>query len=212
MNVALILSGGSGQRFGTDIPKQYQDLCGKMVVQYVIEAAKNASSVNKILAVADANYVDMFNTHFNIECTLGGKSRNESLKCGLENIKNNYPYCRKVILLVSARPFITPQIIDDFFTLLEKEDCVVAAYKVVEFLGSHDKTEFDREKFFLMAAPFAFNFEKLFAIFDDKKEDHEVAQFAKTGYNIYKYYDFYGNLKITYKKDLELAKLLIKHN
>lgn len=32
MNVALILSGGTGTRLGLDIPKQYIEICGKPII------------------------------------------------------------------------------------------------------------------------------------------------------------------------------------
>ena len=34
MNIALILAGGTGTRLGTDIPKQYIKVNGRMTVSY----------------------------------------------------------------------------------------------------------------------------------------------------------------------------------
>ena len=39
MQVVLILGGGIGKRFGTVLPKQYNLIDGKPVIDYVIEAA-----------------------------------------------------------------------------------------------------------------------------------------------------------------------------
>lgn len=36
-NIALILSGGTGRRLGTDIPKQYLEAGGRSVISYCIE-------------------------------------------------------------------------------------------------------------------------------------------------------------------------------
>lgn len=58
MNVAMILSGGVGRRFGAEIPKQYQDLLGKPVVTYVTEAALRAKSIDKVLVVCAKEYFD----------------------------------------------------------------------------------------------------------------------------------------------------------
>ena len=48
MNVAMILSGGSGKRFGQEVPKQYQLVLGKPVVQYVVEAVKKVPKIDKV--------------------------------------------------------------------------------------------------------------------------------------------------------------------
>ena len=37
MNIALILSGGTGTRLGADIPKQYIKVGGKMIISYRID-------------------------------------------------------------------------------------------------------------------------------------------------------------------------------
>ena len=49
MNAALILSGGVGARFGAAVPKQYTRIRRKMVIEYVIEAAKEAASIDVVM-------------------------------------------------------------------------------------------------------------------------------------------------------------------
>ena len=44
MNIVVILSGGTGVRFGGKIPKQYMQLCGQDVISYPINAAGCAGS------------------------------------------------------------------------------------------------------------------------------------------------------------------------
>ena len=49
MNAALILSGGSGRRFGSALPKQYHKIGGRMVIEYVLDAAANAKLVDRVM-------------------------------------------------------------------------------------------------------------------------------------------------------------------
>ena len=37
MNIALVLSGGTGMRMGLEVPKQYQILAGKPVIVHTLE-------------------------------------------------------------------------------------------------------------------------------------------------------------------------------
>lgn len=37
MNIALVLAGGTGVRLGADIPKQYIEVNGKMIIDYCLE-------------------------------------------------------------------------------------------------------------------------------------------------------------------------------
>ena len=46
MNISLILSGGSGVRFGSNMPKQYNLLLNKEVIAYSIDAFTNSTSVD----------------------------------------------------------------------------------------------------------------------------------------------------------------------
>ena len=36
-NIAIILAGGSGKRFGKNIPKQFKNLNGRKIIDYSIE-------------------------------------------------------------------------------------------------------------------------------------------------------------------------------
>ena len=46
-NVAVILAGGVGSRYGANIPKQYLMLKGKEVLWYAVNAAKNSKLTDK---------------------------------------------------------------------------------------------------------------------------------------------------------------------
>ena len=53
MNIALILSGGTGMRLGADIPKQYIEVAGKPVIVYCMETLFKHKYVDAIHIVAD---------------------------------------------------------------------------------------------------------------------------------------------------------------
>ena len=49
MNIAVILSGGSGTRMGLSIPKQYVEIKGKMVIEYCFDTFLSLSSIDVLL-------------------------------------------------------------------------------------------------------------------------------------------------------------------
>ena len=48
MNIAVILSAGSGSRFGSDIPKQFINLAGKNIIEYTITAFEQNELIDEI--------------------------------------------------------------------------------------------------------------------------------------------------------------------
>ena len=52
-NITIIMSGGVGNRFGADRPKQYTMLNGRCVIDYVIDAAKASKLTDKVVVVMD---------------------------------------------------------------------------------------------------------------------------------------------------------------
>ena len=53
MNIALLLCGGVGSRLQSDIPKQYIEVSGKMIVSYALEALAKTALIDAIHIVAE---------------------------------------------------------------------------------------------------------------------------------------------------------------
>jgi len=51
-NIGVILAGGVGSRFGSNIPKQYQKIGGKEIISYVIDAFKKSRLTDNIVIVS----------------------------------------------------------------------------------------------------------------------------------------------------------------
>lgn len=74
MNVALILSGGTGTRLGADIPKQYIEVGGKPIICYCVEQLLGHDRIDAVQIVADQSWHDA------IRGWISGKDSNKKLK------------------------------------------------------------------------------------------------------------------------------------
>ena len=90
---AIIVAGGSGKRFGSEMPKQFLPLDGKAVLMRTIEKFDEAGAT--IVVVLPAEHQEMWMTmckesNFAVTHTIatGGKTRFESVKNGIAAIEN----------------------------------------------------------------------------------------------------------------------------
>lgn len=58
MNIAVILAGGSGSRFGGDEPKQFAVVGGKTVLEYSIEAFEGVCDIDEICVVSHPDWIE----------------------------------------------------------------------------------------------------------------------------------------------------------
>lgn len=58
MNIAVILAGGSGNRFGSDTPKQFLCVAGKQVIEHSIDAFERNALIDEICIVTRADFLD----------------------------------------------------------------------------------------------------------------------------------------------------------
>lgn len=211
-SIGIILSGGVGSRFKGDKPKQYYQINGKQMISYSIEAFREAKQIDDFIVVVDEEEYQKkeIMNNYSVNIVLGGKTRNHSLKNALDYININYPNCEKIIENNAACPMITPNVIDNIITLLDKYDYVQCTYKITDALGSYKNRIVNREDYFLIQSPDAYRYKLLYECFDPEYPvGHPAVQLPENakGYN---YFDFIPNVKVTYPEDLVIVEQLMK--
>lgn len=90
MNTVLLMMGGSGVRFGADVPKQYVLINGRPVFTYILEAYNKLDCVDSIIIVSHRDWIDYVNEQVDLykadkvyRVVAGGDTRSESVKNGL---------------------------------------------------------------------------------------------------------------------------------
>jgi 2-C-methyl-D-erythritol 4-phosphate cytidylyltransferase len=91
---AVIVAGGSGQRMGSSLPKQFLPLCGKPVLWHTLNTFFLAINDIRIILVLPQSHLpygqelrDSFEQSAQISVVEGGNSRYESVKSGLSLIR-----------------------------------------------------------------------------------------------------------------------------
>ena len=130
-NIAIVLAGGSGSRFGADMPKQFLQVAGKMIIEHTIDAFERHPLIDEIAVVSRADYVDEMKEMVKrdgyrkvTKVLQGGKERYHSSLAAIEAFT-----CDDDNLLIhdGVRPLVTDRIITDCVKALADYEAVDVA-------------------------------------------------------------------------------------
>ena len=131
-NIAVILAGGSGQRFGTALPKQFLPLAGRTVIEHSVEAFEQCEAIDEIAVVMHADYLPQMQEIIDRNgwrkvCKLlpGGAERHLSTLAALNAYEGRSDL--NLIFHDAARPAVSQKIIDEVVTALEEHPAVAVA-------------------------------------------------------------------------------------
>ena len=211
-SIGIVLAGGIGSRFGADCPKQYCKIFDKEMISYTIDAFKNSKLLDDFIVVVDANEMQngRIARDYGVVTVQGGKTRNESLQNAMDYIAEHFPDCEKFIENNAACPMITPELIDEFLTLLDEYDYVNTAYKITDALGSYKDRVADREDYYLIQAPDAYRFPLLYKHFDVNSPLCHPAHQLPMSATEYHYFGYDDNYKVTYPQDIKIVEYLME--
>ena len=121
MNIALILSGGTGTRLGADIPKQYIEVNGRPIIGWSIRQLSAHPKIDGIQIVADALWQDSIKTWLEAEdgnrkfrgFSSPGANRQLSIWNGLQDIRRYASDEDLVLIHDAARPMLSEDLISD---------------------------------------------------------------------------------------------------
>lgn len=220
---AIIVAGGSGSRFGSEIPKQFLLLAGKPVLANTLERFFATDPTIQLIVVLPSSEISrwkkLIQTHsIQTPHTIveGGKSRFQSVHNGLKSIPNTNPTETLVAIHDGVRPLISPDIIErSFVVAAEKGSAVVAvpSKDSMRILSGDTNQALDRSLLRIIQTPQTFQFSILLNAFEhperpDFTDDASVVEAA--GFSITLVEGNYSNLKITTPEDLKIAETLLK--
>ena len=221
--VVIIPGAGLGSRFGSAMPKQYQKINGKLIIDYSLEFFLDFNECNKIiLSIADLDkFSKKIKKDSRIDIIAGGSSRAESVKMGFDHIlsKSN---TENVLIHDAVRPCLKRTQFIDFMELFSsyKSTGMIYANRCTDTLKSsiNGKTldsTIDRSMLWQAQTPQVFKYDKLKMAYDLCIQDlnlltDESSLFDQLDEDIRLFESSSSNIKITQKEDLKLAQYIIE--
>ncbi len=192
MTGAVILAGGQGTRYQKQ--KQFELLNGMEMWKYVYQKALEVVAQKNVVVVG----VDVE----------GGKTRSESVQIGLKHLPES---CGRVIILEAARPLVTVEQIKKL--LNDDHVSTTFALPLVNTVIGRDGTYFNRNDFYDLLTPQAFNYKLLKQAYDTGKytdtTDETIVMYMEYGIKPHFILEGENLLKVTYKRDMEVVKQML---
>lgn len=130
-NYGIILASGTGNRYGSELPKQFVKIAGKTVLEHTVEIFEKSELIDEIIIVITPEYrhlaedIILKNSFKKVRKLLnGGATRKDSSYIGISSIDDSEA---NVVIHDCARPFLTQKIITDCIEALKTHDAIDVA-------------------------------------------------------------------------------------
>jgi 2-C-methyl-D-erythritol 4-phosphate cytidylyltransferase len=204
----VVLAAGSGQRFGGAVPKQYQPLGGRRVLDWSLEAARG--TVDGVVLVVDAERADLAEDVDAV--VVGGEQRADSVRAGLAAV----PDAAEVIVVHdAARPLAGRELFARVVARVrEGADGAIPTVAVTDTIkqvqGGWVATTLDRDELRAVQTPQAFRATVLRRAHEGAPQATDDARLVEAiGGRVAVVDGEQRNVKITRAEDLAIAEVLL---
>ena len=226
-NVAILMAAGRGVRVGGDVPKQFMEVDGKMLLEYSLKTFQEHPLIDEIVVVLPEEYLQLqellqylFDTYSKVSRLLaGGEERFQSSWSAIQWFADRRD--DRLLLHDAARPGLSSQTIDAILERMEAAEAAVTAIPATDTVIRVDgqlclQETLDRKTLYYAQTPQAFRagllydcFESLFAdgTFVPTDESGVVAHY-RPDIPIHIVAGPAANFKVTYPEDVHRIPLL----
>jgi 2-C-methyl-D-erythritol 4-phosphate cytidylyltransferase len=232
MNYAVIIAGGTGNRMGQDIPKQFINVYDKPVLIYTLEGFQQHPLIDAIEVVCIKGWekvVEAYANQFNITklqlITSAGNSAQESIRNGIYNLEGKVSPDDNIIIHDGIRPLVDASVLSDVIEKCNEYGNGVTSmpYNEQIFIINPENAEttkeyIPRETLRRVSTPQAYKFDKLLWAYRKAYEEeigiygssYTNTMMVKLGETLHFAKGSDKNIKLTTKDDLELFKAYLK--
>ncbi|SLN26944.1 2-C-methyl-D-erythritol 2,4-cyclodiphosphate synthase [Roseovarius halotolerans] len=202
------------------MPKQWQPLAGRRVIDWTVAAFEAVPEIDHIVVVLHPDDLDRFTPRGRVTVTTGGATRADSVRCGLEHLAADMGESGILYVLIHdvARACTKPAYITDVLYALRQPGtrAVAPALPVTDALWTgadgHVTGTRDRTGLWRAQTPQAFGFADILSAHrghrSDAADDVEIARAAQIPVRILEGHE--DNLKITHPEDFIRAEKILK--
>lgn len=216
--IAIIVAGGTGQRMGSVVPKQFLEVEGKPILLHTIDQFVAAFSDIEFVIVLPAGYIEegkVLLTKSNITNKVvfvsGGDTRFQSVKNGLNQVNE------KAIVFVhdAVRCLLTPALIQRCYQqAVEKGSAIpaVSSTDTVRLIEGNSHHVIDRENVMQIQTPQTFQSDILIKAFAQNYQPSftdEANVVEASGTPVFLVDGEFENIKITRPLDLAIATYIL---
>ena len=230
MNIALIIAGGSGNRMGQDIPKQFMHVDGAPIIIHTMKAFEAHPDVDAIAIVCLKGWETVLQSYANQFCITklkwifyGGDSGMESIHNGIYGLKEEGCQDEDLVLIHDAvRPLLSQEIISSNIAICKAYGYAITGIQCREaILESEDgfttKTSIPRDTLIRTQTPQTFRLGNILKVHESAREKGIVNSVASCTLIAELNEDIEmhivpgseKNIKITTVEDLEMLKALM---
>ena len=219
--VALITSAGSGLRLGLPYNKVFYQYKNKFLLEYTLDVFQKSPLINAIVVILDSENKNKFGDRLKkkykkiLGIVQGGKERQDSVRQGLNYLRELEFDDSVVFIHDGARPFVSSEFFEKLFASTKPKQGAVLGIDVRDTIkkiqNSFVVDTLDRKNLFQIQTPQSFLLKEICLAYEKNQglvtDDAQI--FENWGGEVTVVKSNRLNFKITYPDDLELFKLLI---
>jgi len=214
----VIVAAGASQRMA-GINKLFVPLRGKPLLAWSVDTCQGYRLVPQIVLVL--NHEDLARGQklkeergwSKVTLCPGGARRQDSVREGLRKIRD----CDLVMIHDGARPFLTPDLIEDGLKIVGESEGAIAAVPVKDTikLAADERLigeTLQRDRLWAAQTPQIFSFDVINMAYDSLTAEvtDDATAVERSGYKVRLYMGDYENIKVTTIEDLELARIIAR--
>ncbi|MEZ5359510.1 MAG: 2-C-methyl-D-erythritol 4-phosphate cytidylyltransferase [Candidatus Zixiibacteriota bacterium] len=222
--IAIIVAGGVGERFGGDIPKQYQLIAGRPLLAWTIERFERSKLIDEIAIVTAEDYLLYVNNQIVnkyefkkvVKIVPGGQNRTESVYKGLESLPLSTGF---VAVHDAVRPLVKSGDIDAVVAEAQAHRAAILGRPVSETVkrvrDAMILATVDRDNLFLAETPQVFQYDLLKEAYkkgmaENRPMTDDAAMVEAYGFKVKLVQSTGPNPKLTTQDDWDFIRMMLE--
>ncbi|WP_348663704.1 2-C-methyl-D-erythritol 4-phosphate cytidylyltransferase [Chlamydia vaughanii] len=205
----ILLSGGTGSRFGANQPKQYLPFQGEPLILHALKNSLKIPEITEIVVVCHETYEYIFDG-YPVKFAHSGERRQDSVFSGLQKVTNPW-----VLVHDGARPFIYPDEVAELVAAAQQTGAATLVSTVPYTIKQRDPVKtIDRDSLSIVHTPQCLKTSILFEglTLANKRnltlsDDTQAAELLDISVSLV--FNKHPQIKITYPEDLTIAHALL---